>query len=468
MEPTPLQLSPDQQAAFEQLKAFLGNKELNTCILNGRAGTGKTTLIQHFARWLEEEEHPFKLLASTGRASAVLRGKTNLSTQTLHSAVYTFKHLHGNEEEEEETGQYRLVFEVRSEVEPTLYIVDEASMVGYQVSTSGFQAEFGSGSLLADFFEVAGRASKVIFIGDDAQLPPVTEKESPALSETLLRSLGRKVMRITLHTNQRVQSGNDLRMVQGALLTMLGWTSFPKWIKLPVLNRQSVVVYPDEAAMFDAFYAKMSAGDSSEVMGIGYNNVQCRRMNEAYRTRKYGAYPALLYPGERLMVQQNSYVAPLTNGDFISLVSQQEQSVLVGSKIALRHVVVQGWDQAELYSLYLAENPLRSGNPNFTQDEFMDLMIDFSRRMKARGVSRKSPLFQRNMEDDPKLNALRVGYGYVVTCHKAQGGEWDDVFLFLDQSIYGGRTKLELIRWWYTAVTRARKRLHVAQGWWLQ
>ena len=93
-------------------------------------------------------------------------------------------------------------------------------------------------------------------------------------------------------------------------------------------------------------------------------------------------------------------------------------------------------------------------------------MIDFSKRMKKRGIKQNTPGYKEEMMNDCYLNSLQVSYGYAVTCHKAQGGEWDDVFLFLDKKMYGMPHK-ELFRWWYTAVTRARNELHLQNDWWV-
>lgn len=94
-------------------------------------------------------------------------------------------------------------------------------------------------------------------------------------------------------------------------------------------------------------------------------------------------------------------------------------------------------------------------------------MIDFSRRIKKRGFKANSPAYKDLMLKDSYLNCLKTKFGYAVTCHKAQGGEWDDVYIFLNSKIYG-MPQEELFRWWYTAVTRAKKYLHLVNEWWIR
>jgi hypothetical protein len=94
-------------------------------------------------------------------------------------------------------------------------------------------------------------------------------------------------------------------------------------------------------------------------------------------------------------------------------------------------------------------------------------MIEFSREMKKKGIKINSDEYRQEMMKDKYLNCLRAKYGYAVTCHKAQGGEWNEVFLFLEKSMYAMERK-ELFGWWYTAITRAKKQLNLANAWWIE
>jgi hypothetical protein len=95
-----------------------------------------------------------------------------------------------------------------------------------------------------------------------------------------------------------------------------------------------------------------------------------------------------------------------------------------------------------------------------------DLLIDFYRRMQKKGINQKDKMFKEQMLKDPYLNALKAVFGYAVTCHKSQGGEWDEVYLYLDNKIHG-LGKPEIYQWWYTAVTRAKNHLHIVDDWFI-
>lgn len=103
-------------------------------------------------------------------------------------------------------------------------------------------------------------------------------------------------------------------------------------------------------------------------------------------------------------------------------------------------------------------------NGNLTDDQQTYLMIDFNRRMDSKKVTFNGEIYKKNMREDEYLNSLRATYGYAVTCHKAQGGEWNDVFLFLESNMFGMKHP-ELCKWWYTSITRAKQELNLVEKW---
>ena len=164
-------LNSDQNKAFKAIRKFLEHPAANTFVLKGYAGTGKTFLMQYLGKWLEESEQQFRMLATTGRAATVLRGKTGFSTKTVHSEIYNFSKVegiesHGNAADgsTNEHGQMSMQFLLRmpDEDNKMLYIIDEASMISGDLSDDNLFATFGSGVLLDDLFEVAGK-NKIIF-----------------------------------------------------------------------------------------------------------------------------------------------------------------------------------------------------------------------------------------------------------------------------------------------------------------
>ncbi len=134
------QLKPQQIKAFQALTQFAKNSEQKVFILRGYAGTGKTSLMSGYIKFLDKQKIPFKLLASTGRASKILSDKTNTASRTIHSLIYRFRDLDDDLEQVsmmqesmsvDDKGQLSLVFDLRAIDSSTecIYIIDEASMV---------------------------------------------------------------------------------------------------------------------------------------------------------------------------------------------------------------------------------------------------------------------------------------------------------------------------------------------------
>ena len=184
-------LKSQQVSAFDTLKNFALNDEDKVFILRGYAGTGKTTLIGGYIKWLIENEIQFSLLASTGRAAKILSDKSKIKANTVHSKIYSFNKLDEDIEQLELTqnsmsmddkGQLNLLFELRSITSESkiIYIVDESSMISDSDKNNSSFAKFGSGKLLNDLFDYDING-KFIFVGDPLQLPPISQKISPAL-----------------------------------------------------------------------------------------------------------------------------------------------------------------------------------------------------------------------------------------------------------------------------------------------
>lgn len=461
-----------QQQIFDQLKAFVKDKTVNTYILNGYAGTGKTFLIQFFAKYLKQKKIKFSLLATTGRAAAILRGKTDLPTSTVHGALYSFSKVDGDDENipddapADAFGQMRLIFEPNKKLEDNcIYIVDEASMLASEASNDTSFAVFGSGSLLPDLLYAIGR-NKIIFVGDPCQLPPVGQSVSPALDEAWLNNFGRIAVTGTLEQIMRTHEENDILQVAAAVRSQIGIKAASRWIKLPAKNRNNCTILPDGNTVFLEYFARFLQYGPQESIAIAHSNKACNHLNKYFRKRLFPDKNSVLEKGEILMVTQNNHIVPLTNGDFVKVVSLEEISERAG--LMFQNVRLEHVDTGKQYEIKLALDPFANFAANLSVDQQRNLMIDFSRRMRRKGHKPKSDAYNEAMRKDPYLNSLRATYGYVVTCHKAQGGEWKDVFLFLDKGMYRYMQADEMRRWWYTAITRTKERLYLHNEWWLQ
>ena len=467
----PVTLNADQKAAFKAIQKFLDHPAADVFVLKGYAGTGKTFLMQHIAQWLQEQKRKFCMLAATGRAATVLRGKTGFSASTVHGELYNFDKIDGLDEEtlaESSSsgipGQMTMQFLTRpADDESTIYIVDEASMLSGDMVESNNFAVFGSGILLQDFFQVASK-SKIIFVGDPCQLPPVGQTFSPALDTDWLTKQQRFPVSVTLSKIERNKDDNDILVLASAIRAMNDSRERIKFPKLPASGLNNVKLHTSDDAMFNLYAANYKAAGPNNCLAIARSNKKVQMINRDMRRELFGSGYVPLQVGDVLLVTQNNYSVPLTNGDFVTVNALEETEKKLGMKF--QKVVVTALASGKEFKMLLSLDTLESLKGNLTNEQSRELMIDFNHQMKAKGFHQKSEPYKEAMREDSYLNCLKVSYGYAVTCHKAQGGEWNNVYLFLDKSMYGA-PYYELCKWWYTAVTRAKDELNLVNDWWI-
>lgn len=466
---TKINLNEEQKEVFKSLQKFIAHPAADTFVLKGYAGTGKTFLMQYFAKWLESNEYSFSLLASTGRAATILRGKTGYEAKTVHSELYQFSKVNGDEEHLSEDapidqyGQMTLQFALRlPDQNKRLYIIDESSMLSSELSVEPGTVSFGSGYLLTDFFEAAG-SNKILFVGDPGQLPPVGQIFSPALDMGWLAEQKRTAISMTLEKIERQSAENDLLFLASDIRNMKA-DSAKKFIGFPARNRSNTTVFASQQILFNEYVKRFQEVGTNGTIAIARSNKLVGQLNRAVRRNLYNEIDMPIQKAEILMVIQNNYSVPLTNGDFITVLELGQEFMQNG--LTFKKAKVKAHSSETEYELLLSLDILYGTHTNFTEAQSKLLMVEFSRRMKRKGLKPNSKEYRQEMMKDPYLNCLRAKYGYAVTCHKSQGGEWNDVFLFLEKSMYRMKHE-ELFRWWYTAVTRAKKQLHLHQDWWI-
>ena len=465
-----LTLTKQQQEAFDGLVSFLNEPVQAFFILKGYAGTGKTTLLQEFAAYLNEQKISFSLLAPTGRAASVLSAKTGFTAKTLHSELYHFKDIDGDADpakvqtNADDYGQMRLLFEIRTPdlSHETVYIVDEASMIGDELNDSTSFASFGSGHLLTDFMRLVGN-NKVIFSGDPCQLPPVGSLESPALSEDFFRKQGKNVFSFEMTQILRQKQDSDVLKLATQVRKMTAIAYKTKWVKLPARNSQQIHVVSFDQ-MKEQYIRELLDKGTNNTIAISLSNHNCHHINLEVRKRRYGNPHQPLQVGDLLMVTQNNYLVPLTNGDFVEVVDVGHSESVKG--ISFIRITVKARLSEKKHETLLCLEPLHNGSSNLVPEQQRLLMIDFSQRMRDREIRPKTEAYFAAMQKDTYLNSLRANYGYAVTCHKSQGGEWDKVYFFLNKGMYV-MDPPELTRWWYTGITRSRDKLYLVQDWWI-
>ncbi len=476
----PFSLLPNQQRAFDALCNFAASKENKIFILRGYAGTGKTSLMSGFIRKLAEMELPYVLLATTGRAAKILSDKTNIIATTIHSCIFGFTDLNRDLEElskldqtlsVDSHGQLRLLFDltpIQSENE-TIYIVDEASMIADRTEHKNSFAEFGSGDLLGDLLEYDSKG-KFVFVGDPCQLPPVGLNYSPALFPRYIAQkydvdcVGFELRKIV---RQKEESG-ILKISMGLRALFSNAIRKPEskfsFTYLPLKGFNDVVRYASDMEMLNRYIALLQEKGYEYSTLICQTNKICASFNEIIRKTIHNN-PVGLLPGDLLMVTQNNYLADLVNGDLVKVLQVGGRQYRAG--LAFIHVEVEELSSKKIFRLLLVENLLNSYQVNLNSNQHKSLYVDFYLRMKDRNISQKSSRFKEEMLKDPYLNALRASYGYAITCHKSQGGEWLEVFLYMNKQIQS-LSKPGIYQWWYTAITRAKEKLHVVDDWFIK
>ena len=475
-----IELTKSQSNVLTKILEFVNHPQDRVFILKGYAGTGKTTLMRFLIAKLNEQNKQYQLLASTGRAAKVLANLSgqNGNTSTIHSMVYSFNGLNKEYDEKEEivadaNGQLFLVFEpAKLDVDnnpETIYIIDEASMVADVATRDITQAKFGTGRLLKELLEYDTRPrSKYIFVGDPCQLPPIEQYFSPALTaEYFLREFGMNAQEAQLTEIMRQDDGNDIvlasKKIRGLYNQAPNDVNFygrqRLWGKLPFRQCKNIRLHPNLEDMLSDYVSKIKTYGLNRAVCICGSNKACHELSNDVR-RRLGFISGQLHVGDLLMVIQNNAPTGLMNGDMVT-VEEISPRYETRACLTFRQIKVKELFTGNTYTMLFIEEIVYQASLNLNAKQQKELFVDFIIRMKEKNItSKKNPnAFYDAMFKDPYLNALRCVYGYAITCHKSQGGEWEDVYVHIPGYIMCNPTKATY-QWVYTAMTRAEKTLH--------
>ena len=441
----PHQATKDQIKLISEIAVFLLDKDPHQLfVLKGYAGTGKTTLIQSIIRSLVKYNRKSVLLAPTGRAAKVISSYTKRKAYTIHKHIYYPKVKSGS-----------LHFELqKNKASNTIYIVDEASMIGNQTDSA-----FGENALLDDLirFSDQGMNCKVLLIGDVAQLPPVGLVVSPALvPEELKMRYFKEVFQVELKEVVRQAKESGILINATALRQLLELNQIEY---SPVFN-----IYPDVIRLVEkndledalnSAYSKHSIEDSVVILR---SNKRANIYNQQIRNRILW-YEDEITSGDHLMVVKNNYFALpkeskagfIANGDLIVIKRILRIQERHGFRFAKVEVNLVDYPDEPEFETYLLLDAIYVDRPSMTY-------VDGNRLYKSveqeyAHIKTKYKRFQA-IKTDPYFNALQVKFAYAITCHKAQGGQWKNVFI--EQGYLPDNTvDKEYLRWLYTAFTRA-------------
>lgn len=498
-EEFPHVFTPHQQKAAERIGAFLADPRDNQAfILRGYAGTGKTSLVAAVVRVWQRLDRSVVLLAPTGRAAKVLSMHAGIPAFTIHKVIYRQETFKG-EDTRFDRGW--------NPSKDALFIVDEASMIpsgkGEPVWSSAFasgstgQPIFGNGNLLEDLihFVYSGSRCRMMFVGDTAQLPPVGDNESPALRPSALKVYGLDVTGAQLTEVVRqdnisavLREATKLREHINALTrpAPAGANAFAQGngassgatASLADASRPTILTKGDELhvtpgdELIDALETSYRNWGTDQTIVVTRSNKRANVYNNGIRARIFDRED-ILTRGDLIMAVKNNYfwtaeaqkempkgetlpMPFIANGDSAEVVRFRNIHEMHGFTFADATLCFTDYDDLEIDCRILLDT-LQSESPSLTREEqqrlFQSVLLDYMdiknerERMKA-------------VRQDPYYNALQIKYAYAVTCHKAQGGQWHEVFV--DQGyLPDDLDPVAYMRWLYTAFTRTSENLYL-------
>jgi len=467
----------EQERALEVFARFMTDRaEHVVMILRGSAGTGKTTLAGAMVRALTALNQKLMLLAPTGRAAKVFSLYAGHAAYTIHRRIYRQKSAG-------DLSSFSLNDNLNKD---TLFIVDEASMISnlglserLRVSElgSGMMA-FGSGCLLDDLMQFVynGQNCRLLLIGDKAQLPPVGEEESPALSASMLRCYGMEVYECDL--NQVLRQSEDSGILWNATrIRELGVGSQESGVGRLLLPQIRLKGFADvEVVPGDELIESLSSSYSrvgmDETMVVTRSNKRANIYNQGIRNMVLDREDELCR-GDLLMIVKNNYywvkesgvgkqeagemsLEFIANGDRAVLRKVRHVQELYGFRFAEATMTFPDYDDYELTAVVILDT-LTTEAPALTREQqeqlYNAVLEDYS------DIPRKADRVEK-LKNDRFYNALQLKFSYAVTCHKAQGGQW--AHIYLDQGyMTDDMLTPDYIHWLYTAFTRATEKLYL-------
>ena len=452
--------TPCQMSLLRKVSDFVSSGDGDILVVNGYAGTGKTTAVSAVISVLKEYGTKCVLLAPTGRAAKVLSSYAGQPAFTVHKHIYRQKSVGGDG-----FGQFSLSPNKDKE---TLFIVDEASLIGIDAGQQQSSAVFGTGNLLEDLISYvrSGTECKVILIGDSAQLPPVGLDASPALHQDYMRMLGGvDFAQLTTVVRQQVESG----ILHNATLVRRLVSELEDGLGVMDISELGL-----ETQGFDDI-ERISGGDLIEKISDAYSSygedetvILCRSNRRAIKYN-LGVRSTVQFKEEKLvrddklMIVKNCYqfvenvegMEYIANGDIAKLQKISQFEERYGLHFAQARISFPDYDDQEITAKVILDT-LESESASLTYEQsnalYQGVNEDYSH------ITSKKKRYEA-VREDKYYNALQLKYANAVTCHKSQGGQWRCVFI--DNAFWQDDLTVDDLKWLYTALTRATEKVYL-------
>ena len=458
----PFEPTAEQAVAMNRLAIFVNDPApRQVFLMKGYAGTGKTAIISSLVRALVHRHRRVVLMAPTGRAAKVFSNTSGFQACTIHKKIYRQKSI-------VDMGSFQLDRNIH---EHTVFLVDEASMISNE-GLSG--STFGTGRLLDDLisYVYSGTDCRLLMLGDQAQLPPVGERESPGLSAQVLSSYGLNVSEFCLENVMRQMQESGILHNATALRDYARGEGKPGGFRFK-LDGFNDVVKISGSDLIETLNGCYSCDGIDETMVLCRSNKRANVYNNGIRNTILDREDELCR-GDSIMIVKNNYYwtehmiadgeadsyadipSFIANGDIAVIRRVRRERELYGFRFEDAVLSFPDYDDLEMEVTLLLDT-LHSESPSLTREEsdklFNSVMEDY-----ADIPSKKKRM--ENLRENRYFNALQIKYAYAVTCHKAQGGQWKNIFI--DQGFIpeDGRDE-EYYRWLYTALTRATQTVYL-------
>ncbi len=442
----------EQETALLEICNFLFSRNPESLfLLKGFAGTGKSSITGALVKTMTMFKQKTVLLAPTGRAAKVFSKYADHKSFTIHKKIYRQKRFSN-----EPSG----FIPVENLHKDTVFIVDEASMI----SNDGLDSFiFGSGKLLDDLIQYvySGENCRLILIGDTAQLPPVMQEKSVALQRNVLEGFGLTVYESMLSRIVRQAENSGILYNATVIRNAIENEDTEKF---PVLNIGGFtdIVHVQGEELIDEITAAYDKDGMDETIVISRSNKRSAIYNNGIRNRILWREEEIS-TGDILMVAKNNYywtekdekIDFLANGELLEVVRIRKITEIYGFRFC--DMLVRHADYETELEIKILLDTLHTETAALSKEMserlFYTILEDYADVPGKAGKMKK-------MKNDPFHNAVQVKYGYAITCHKAQGGEWKNVFLDIGY-ITEEHLGTGFYRWLYTAFTRASNKLYL-------
>ncbi|NWG75677.1 MAG: ATP-dependent helicase, partial [Rubrivivax sp.] len=333
-----------------------------------------------------------------------------------------------------------------------------SSMISDHHTESVF-IKFGTGKLLTDLFLYIGNR-KVVFVGDPAQLPPINTLFPPSLTPSYLKNTHQKnISRTTLKEVMRHRDNSGISYNAGQLRKLIE-DNQKVHLKIKASGFNDIRLHFTADSQVTEYVRVIKEYGLEDTIFVCFSNALANKVNEKVRSLLFPNKKGL-QKNELLMVVKNNYKFDITNGEQIILDWVNEQAEHRAS-LTFRDFTGHVKDVNGYITVTgkLLEDVLYSQNPSLSNEQEWALYKDFMNRIHRKGVRLNTQDFLMELITDPWLNAIRARFGYAVTCHKAQGGEWERAFVVFEPSLFL-QDKVYQHRWAYTAISRGMKELHL-------